>query len=47
MKKFDKNDFVIDDVFKMIDKKIKKKSKKKTTDIVKNENSEEYYVITV
>ena len=48
MKKFDKNDFVIDDVFKYLDKKYGRKSdSKKVENISEKEETEEYYVINV
>lgn len=48
MKNIDKNSFVIDDVFKMIDKKLKKKEKKKSdtkSEIQTVDPSENYVII--
>lgn len=50
MKGIDKNDFIIDDVFKMIDKKIKKKNKSdsiKCNNETKKESNDEYYEICI
>lgn len=48
MKNFDKNSFIIDDVFKMIDKKLKKKETKNKADI-QNESVDDSdkYVIAI
>ena len=47
MKNIDKNNFVIDDVFNIIDKKNKKNKASKSEKNKESESNEETYVITI
>ena len=47
MKGIDKNSFCIDDVFKLIDKKLKKKKDKVKESAVESKSTDEMYVINV
>ena len=47
MKNIDKNNFVIDDVFNIIDKKNKKNKASKSEKNKESESNDETYVITI